>query len=122
MLSRFNLSLQVQKKLRELNLNADDVIRKALDVRSDGLEAEGVFFPEGTALVGWFKDRMYTAIIKDGAVTLVDGESFTALSAAAAKITGHRTTNGWKFWNLVKIAGKNEFVPLTEFREQNKVK
>lgn len=115
--SRYQISTLVQKKLKELNLTAEDVIRKALDIKSEGFTpAEGVFFPEGTALLAWYKDRPHWGIVKNGSIDM-EGEAFSSISGAAAKVTGRPTTNGWDFW-LVKMPGKNEFVPIKTFRKQ----
>lgn len=117
MSSRFHISPQVQKKLKEMNLTAEEVIRRALDIRAEGFDAgEGVYFPEGTALLAWYKDNAFSGKVKDG-VILVNNKSFSSLSGAAAEITGRPTTNGWDFWSMVKLGGKNEFVPLKSLRK-----
>lgn len=119
MTSRFLISPQVQKRLRELDLTAEDVIRKALDIKSEGLTvAEGVYFPEGTAFLAWYKEDAHVARLKDGAI-VVGGKSFTSVSGAAAEITGRPTTNGWDFWQ-VKLPGKNEFFPIKTLRDKAK--
>jgi len=116
MVARYQLSPLVQKTLKEKNLTAEEVIRKALHIKPEGFDAgEGAFFPEGTAFLAWYKERPYWGIVKEG-VLVVDGESFNSVSGAAAKITGRPTTNGWSFW-FIKTAGKNEFVPISEFRK-----
>jgi hypothetical protein len=116
-IARYQLSPITQKALKERNLTAEDVIRKALQIKPEGLEAgEGVVFPEGTDFLAWYKERPYWGKVKDGAISM-NGEVFTSLSGAAAKITGRPTTNGWDFW-MVKVAGKNEFVKVSSFRTQ----
>jgi hypothetical protein len=113
--SRYQISTVVQKKLKDLNLTAEEVIRKALEIKAEGLDAgDGVFFPEGTAFLAWYKDLPRWGIVKNGAVE-IEKERFTSVSGAAAKVTGRPTTNGWDFW-LVKMPGKNEFVPIKSFR------
>lgn len=120
MSSRFQISPILQKRLREANLTAEEVIRKALDIKPEGFTtAEGPHFPEGTAFLAWYKDEPYTARVKDGSV-VINGEAFTSLSGAAAKITGRATTNGWDFWGLVKMPNRNEFVALKELRTKAK--
>lgn len=120
-LPRFQLSPAVQKALTERNLTADEVIRKALNVRPEGLDAgEGVVFAEGTNFLAWYKDRPYWGVVKDGNL-VVDGHSFSSVSGAAAKITGRPTTNGWSFW-MVKIPNKNEFVPIMQLRKDKETK
>ena len=115
--NRYQVSAPVQKKLREMELTADDVIRKALDIKPEGLTTiEGVFFPEKTAFLAWYKDEPHWGMVKEGAI-VIDGENFTSVSGAAAKVTGRPTTNGWDFW-LIKLPGKNEFVPIKSFRSK----
>lgn len=117
MASRYEIGSVVQKKLRELNLTAEAVIREALDIKPDGLETtEGIFFPEGTSFVTWYKDVAYIATVTDGAVQ-IDGKSFTSVSGAAAHVTGKATTNGWDFW-MVRFPGKKEVVPLSSLRDK----
>lgn len=114
--SRYEISPTVQKKLRELNTTAEEVIRKALDLKPDGLAtSEGPFFPEGTAFLVWYKDRPYWGHIKDGAID-IEGKKFTSVSGAAAEVTGRATTNGWSFWT-VRLPGKTEFVPIMSLRK-----
>lgn len=119
MSSRYQISPVVQKKLKDLNLTAEEVIRKALDIKAEGLDVgEGVFFPEGTALLAWYKDTAHVGRVKNGAIVMdsgKSGESFTSVSGAAASVTGRPTTNGWDFW-MIKLPGKNEFAPIKSFR------
>jgi hypothetical protein len=115
MSGRYQISSLVQNKLKELNLTAEEVIRTALKIKPEGLAAEGVLFPEGTAFLAWYKDRPHWGIVKDGAIE-IEKEKFTSVSGAAAKITGRPTTNGWAFW-LIKQPGKNEFIPIANFRK-----
>jgi hypothetical protein len=117
MSGRYQISTLVQNKLKELNLTADEVIRKALNIKADGLQtSEGVLFPEGTAFLAWYKDRPHWGIVKEGAIE-IEKEIFTSVSGAAAKVTGRPTTNGWDFW-LIKLPGKNEFAPIKSFRNK----
>lgn len=118
MSQRFQLSALVRKALAEKNLSADEIIRKALGLKAEGLStSEGVFFPEGTAFLAWYKDRPHWAVVKEGEITFEDKSRFTSVSGAAAKITGRPTTNGWDFW-LVKLPGKTAFVPIAELRSE----
>lgn len=120
---RNSISPLVQKRLKEMDLFADDVLRKALNVKAEGLmTSEGVFFPEGTKFISFYKDGgkdgMYTGTVKDGVIVMKHtGNSFTAVSGAAADVTGRAQTNGWAFW-LVKLPGKNEVVPIASLRKQ----
>jgi hypothetical protein len=115
--NRNQISPLVQKKLKEMNLTADDVIRKALEIKTEGLStSEGVFFPEGTAFLAWYKDRPHWATVKDGEID-VEGKRVRSLSGAAAAITGRATTNGWDFWALVKHPGRNDFTPMKTLRD-----
>jgi hypothetical protein len=116
MTHRYQLSPIVQKKLKELNLNADDVIRKALEIKAEGFDAgEGAYFIEGTAFLAWYKDRPHWGTVKNGAIN-IEGKEYNSVSGAAAAVTGRPTTNGWSFW-LVKVPGKNEFTPIATFRK-----
>lgn len=116
--NRNQISPLLQKKLKEMNLTAEEVIRKALDIKSEGLQtSEGVFFPEGTAFLAWYKDAAHVGRVKEGSIVIGD-KSANSVSAAAAIITGRPTTNGWSFW-MVKLPGKNEFVPIMSFRDKN---
>jgi len=117
MSGRYQISASVQHALKELNLTAEEVIRKALNIKAEGLQtSEGVFFAEGTAFLAWYKDRPHWGIVKEGAIE-IEKERFSSVSGAAAKITGRPTTNGWAFW-MIKVPGKNEFVPIASFRKQ----
>jgi hypothetical protein len=117
MTARYQISPLVQKRLKEMNLTAEEVIRKALEIKAEGLAtSEGVFFPEGTAFLAWYKERAHWGIVRDGAIE-IDGKSFNSVSGAAASITGRPTTNGWDFW-MIKQSGKNEFVPIKSFRDK----
>lgn len=113
--SRYVISPTVQQKLKDLNLTAEEVIRKALNIKAEGLTAEGVLFPEGTIFLTCYKEEVYSGKVKEGAIEL-QGERFTSVSAAAAKITGRPTTNGWAFWS-VRLPGRNEFVPVANLRK-----
>jgi hypothetical protein len=117
--NRFQISPLAQKRLRELNLTADEVIRKALEIKAEGLStSEGVFFPEGTVFAAWYKDEMHIGRVKEGSIVMdKGGKTANSVSAAAANVTGRPTTNGWSFWNI-KLPGKNEFVPIMSFREK----
>lgn len=107
--TKFEISAQVQKILKEKNLNADDVLRKALNVKVEGFTTpDGTHFPEGTILIAWYKGHAVSAVIKSGNIN-VDGKVYPSLSAAAAHFTGRPTTNGWDFW-FVKAPGKSEFI------------
>ena len=116
MSGRYQISTLVQNKLKELNVTAEEVIRKALNIKAEGLTtSEGPFFPEGTTFLTFYKEVLRSGVVKDGAIH-IDGEKFTSVSGAAAKITGRATTNGWAFW-MIKMPGKNEVVPIASFRK-----
>lgn len=107
--SRYELSKAVQQRLKDENLTADDVLRKALGMKNEGFTtSDGTYFPESSVFLTWYKDRACSAIIKNGAID-IEGKTFNSLSAAAAHYTGRPTTNGWSFWS-VKLPGKQEFV------------
>lgn len=114
---QFQLSTLVQKRLRDLDVTAEDVIRKALEIKAEGFDAgEGVYFPEGTALLSWYKDNAHVARVFEGDL-VVNNKPFSSISGAAAEITGRKTTNGWDFWISVKFPGKNELIPLKSLRK-----
>lgn len=101
----------VVKRLREEKINADTILRAALNIPSDGFTAsDGTFFPEGTVFVAWYKEKAVSAVVTGGKIK-VDNKFYSSLSAAAAHHTGRATTNGWGFW-LQKIPGEAAFVPI----------
>lgn len=109
MSSRYELSAVVQKRLKDENLTADEVIRKALGLKNEGFTtSDGTYFAEGSVFLTWYKDRACSAIVKNGAID-IEGKTYNSLSGAAAHYTGRPTTNGWSFWS-VKLPGKQEFV------------
>jgi hypothetical protein len=109
MASRYELSQAVQKRLKDENLTADEVLRKALGMKKDIFTtSDGTEFPDESVFLAWYKDRAVSAVVKNGALT-VEGKQVTSLSAAAAHYTGRATTNGWDFWS-VKLPGSKDFV------------
>ena len=117
MAGRFQISAAVQEKLKEQNLTADEVLRKALHIKLEGLQAsEDVFLPEGTMLLALYKERPYHGFVREGGIEMEGGKRYPSVSAAAASVTGRATTNGWDFW-LVKMPGKNEFKQIKDFRK-----
>lgn len=108
MLSRYKLTEAVQKRLKDEDLTAENVIRKALGMEQGFTTSDGTYFPEGTAFVGWYEDESRSAHIKNGALT-IGKETFTSLSAAAAHYTGIVTTNGWDFFH-VKLPNSKDMV------------
>lgn len=114
---QFELSTLVQKKLRELDLTADEVIRKALNIKALGFDAGfGVVFPEGTRFLTWYKERPYWGIVREGTI-VIEGQEYGSVSSAAEAVTGRHTQNGWDFWTI-GLPGKNDFVPIMNFRKQ----
>lgn len=108
------ISPAVAKALKDAKLNADEVLRKALNIKPEGLiTIEGITFPEGTVFMAWYKDRPYWAKVEGGAIEIM-GERFTSVSGPASKITG-RPTNGWDFWQC-RFPGKSTFVKLSSLR------
>lgn len=113
---RFTLTLTVQKQLKAKNLTADEIIRRALNIKAEGFTtSDGKYLPEGTVLIAWFKNKALSAIVKDGAID-AEGKSYSSLSAAAAHYTGRATTNGWDFW-YAKLPAKSEFIPVQKAAE-----
>lgn len=112
MSNRYEISSLVQKRLKAENLTADDVLRKALNIKAEGFTtSDGTFFPEGTTLVALYKGKAVSAIVKNGGID-IDGKAFNSLSAAAAHFTGRPTTNGWGFW-YAKFPGKPELITVS---------
>ena len=107
------ISDAVASALKAVGMTPEDFLRQALNVKVEGLTAEGVMFPEGTAFLAWYKDRPYWGHVKNGAIE-IQHERFTSVSAAAGKIT-NRPTNGWDFWQC-KFPGKGEFVRISKLR------
>ena len=117
MTDRFTLSLVVQKQLKAKNLIADEILRRALNIKAEGFTTpDGKHLPEGTILIAWFKGKALAALIKNGGIE-VEGKIYSSLSAAAAHYTGRPTTNGWNFW-YAKAPGKEEFVPVIKAVEE----
>lgn len=116
MADRYEISVAVKKALKTADLTADGVLREALGIKLEGLTtSEGVYFPEGTVFLAWYKEAAHIGVIKDGCID-IKGAIFSSVSGAAGHITGRPTTNGWAFW-FVKLPGKSEFVPIIKLRE-----
>ena len=87
------LSNEVSRALKATGFTADQLLRDVLQIRPDGMQTkEGVFFPEGTAFVAWYKTRAYWGTVAVGSIDM-NGEQFPSVSSAASRITG-RPTNG----------------------------
>jgi hypothetical protein len=109
MMTRYKLSTAVERELKVRNLTADEVLRKALNIKVEGFTTpDGKYFPEGTIFVAIYKDKALSAFVRNGVID-VEGKSYSSLSAAAAHYTGRATTNGWDFW-FVRFPGKSEFI------------
>jgi hypothetical protein len=110
----------IEKKLRELNLEPQEEVKRrramyrALEVEQTGFISKDIELPEGAILIGISKGELKQAIAREGQLW-VDGESFTAISSAAAKATGRATQSGWEFWEKVYIPGSG-FEELAELR------
>jgi hypothetical protein len=105
-MDRFEISAPVKKAIERENLKVDKVLRQALGIPEEGFRD----FPEGTIFLAWYKDRPFSAAVRNGKLK-IDDKEFSSLSGAAAHITGRPTTNGWAFW-LVRYPGKQEFIPI----------
>lgn len=109
-MTRYALSTLVQQELKRKNLTADEVLREALNIRTEGFTtSDGKHFPEGTVFVAVYKDKAVSATVKEGALNC-EGKSYSSLSAAAAHFTGRATTNGWDFW-FARVPGALGFIP-----------
>lgn len=119
-MSRLQISLPVQRELKERNLSADEVLRRALKIKSEGFTtSDGSHIPEGTIFLAWYKGRALSAIATGGSIE-ADGKSFSSLSAAAAHYTGRATTNGWDFW-YIKKPGEVGFVPASSIKDDHRL-
>ncbi len=110
----------IEAKFRELNLGpAEEMTRRqamyqALGLKQSGFISKDLRLEEGSILIGVFKGQLSQAVVRDGQLW-VDGEGFTALSSAAAKVTGRATTSGWEFWEKAWMPSRG-FVELAELR------
>ena len=51
------LSAKVKNELRRLSLDAEQILRKHLNMSSEGFStSDGKHLPEGTVLIAWFLD------------------------------------------------------------------
>jgi hypothetical protein len=120
MMTESRLIRDIEDRLKELNLEPEEEAkRRKLMYRAMGVEQEGYMsrdleLPEGAILIGVSKGELKQAIAREGLLWL-DGESFTAISTAAAKATGRPTQSGWEFFVLAYLPGTG-FTQLTELR------
>ena len=131
MTSDAKLIRDIEDKLRELNLEPDEeakrrkMMYRALGVTQEGFVCKDLELPEGAIIVGVSKGELKQAIAREGQLW-VDGESFAAISSAAAKATGRPTMSGWEFWTLAYIPGSGwtelASIRLTEPRKNTKRK
>jgi hypothetical protein len=113
----FQLTPTVKKAVQKAGKSVDDILRDALNITESGFTAHnGIYFPENTILVAWYKERALSAVIRAGMIE-ADGKQFSTLSGAAAHFTGRPTTNGWGFW-LVRMPGETGFAPISELRKK----
>jgi hypothetical protein len=119
----------IEEKLADMNLSPEEESKKrrqmyrALDIEMSGFTSKDLELPEGAILIGVVKGELKQAIAREG-MLWVDGESFTAISTAAAKATGRPTMSGWEFWTLAYLPGTGftelAGLRLTEPRKNNK--
>jgi hypothetical protein len=120
MMSDSRLIRDIEEKLKDLNLDAEEEMKRrrsmyrALGLEQTGYTSKDLELPEGAILVGVSMGELKQAIARGGQLW-VDGESFTAISTAAAKATGRRTQSGWEFWTLAYLPGKG-FIELGSIR------
>lgn len=110
----------IEDKLKDLNLEPDEeakrrkLMYRALGVTQEGYISKDLELPEGTILIGVTMGELKQAVAREG-LLWVDGESFTAISTAAAKATGRATQSGWEFWTQAHVPGSG-FVELKKLR------
>ena len=110
----------IEERLRALGLEPEEESRRrkamyrALGVTQEGYLSKDLELPEGAILIGIAKGELKHAIAREGQLW-VDGESFAAISTAAAKATGRPTMSGWEFWTLAYIPGSG-FTELASLR------
>jgi len=115
MSDRYLISPTVQRELKLRNVTADEILREALKIKTEGFISGDKYFPEGTVFIAWYKSKALSAVVKNGAIEC-EGKQYSSLSGAAAHYTGRPTTNGWDFWS-VRVPGKAEFVPAHKAAE-----
>ena len=117
---KITVSTEVAAAVAASKKTADELLREALLQKSDGLVTkEGVIFPNGTALLSWYKDRAYYANVSDGTIEIM-GEHVDTMSAAAQMVTKGRV-NGWEFWKC-RRPGDAEFIPVKNLRKLSLIK
>lgn len=131
MTSDSRLIRDIEEKLKDLNLDAEEETKRrrqmyrALGIEQEGYVSKDLELPEGAILIGVCKGELKQAIAKQGQLW-VDGESFTAISTAAAKATARPTMSGWEFWTLAYVPGSGftevASLRLTEPRKNGKRK
>lgn len=117
--------IQIQKTLEEMNLSAIEAQQLFEEIqrqKPDGITIEGVRFPEGTAFLNWYKGNIYVCRVKNG---LIVNDNFpdepeTALSGAAAQITGREHTNGQDWWTLVVYPNRKQIIPFRKIVPKKK--
>lgn len=77
--------------------------------------SKGVVFPHGTQFRATYKGQQFTAIVKNGALTM-NGKRFTSPSAAAVSIT-RNPVNGWRFWECL-APGSTKWKLAADLRQQ----
>lgn len=120
MMTDSRLIRDIEDKLKQLNLDPEEenkrrrTMYRALGVEQTGFISKDLELPEGAILIGISKGELKQANAREGQLW-VDGESFVAISAAAAKATGRATQSGWEFWALAYIPGKG-FIDVKDLR------
>lgn len=114
--------LTLRRKSEEETYN--DVLRDLLKLSKDKGKhdtlgsgspwvSKNVVFPHGTDFRGVYKGQAYFGKVDNGAL-VINGERFTAPSAAAVSITNN-SINGWNFWEC-KLPGQSKWIKINKLR------
>ena len=72
MSERYSISTIVQRELKARNLTADEILREALKIKTEGFISGDRYFPEGSVFIAWYKNKALSAVVKNGAIEAGD--------------------------------------------------
>ena len=113
----FDVFKEITRRRTTESVTENDVLREVLglshktpvaskDEDTGGVFFKGVHFPEGTKFRASYKNKEYTAEIRNNVWTGSDGSIRNSPSEAAVKITG-KPWNGWRFWHCRRPKDKD---------------